>query len=171
MFGGNTQSGLSPEQTTPPGAKRHATRCGHGVFHPAVAFPAGGQDRCGYWPPARALRAGQNPPCHGPVGFRIGSKPCRGSIPISFKEFTGAAARDCRPPSAIVIANEMEGGGLRRRGPGSDALLFNARSAPAQPAAIPLGARRGALAASAHQAGESEGRTPGLGRPANPGRW
>jgi hypothetical protein len=71
--GGNTQGGLSPEQTTPPDAKRHATRCGHGVFCPAVAFLAGGQDRCGHWPPARALRTGQTPPCHGPVGFRIGS--------------------------------------------------------------------------------------------------
>jgi aminoglycoside N3'-acetyltransferase len=29
--GGNTQGGLSPEQTTPPDAKRHATRCGHGI--------------------------------------------------------------------------------------------------------------------------------------------
>jgi hypothetical protein len=46
--GGNTQGGLSPEQITPPDVKRHATRCGHGVFCPAAVFLAGGQDRCGY---------------------------------------------------------------------------------------------------------------------------
>jgi hypothetical protein len=48
--GGNTQGGLSPEQITPPGVKRQATRCGHGVFCPAAVFLAGAKTAAGIGP-------------------------------------------------------------------------------------------------------------------------
>jgi len=51
--GGNTQGGLSPGQTTPPGAKRHTTRCGHGGFCPAAVFLARAETVTGIGPGAR----------------------------------------------------------------------------------------------------------------------
>ena len=111
--GGNTQSGLSHGQTTPPGAKRHTIRCGHGVFCPAAVFLAGGQDRCGYWPPARALRTGQNPPCHGLVDFRIGSYSsphCERKLAASLRESPSSKLR-------VLRASSEAGGDFRPSAP------------------------------------------------------
>jgi len=44
------------------------------VFCRAAAFRTGGQDRCGYWPPVRALRTRQNTLRHGQANLRTSSK-------------------------------------------------------------------------------------------------